>query len=78
MSFKEELDFGTFIEMMEHELSKKISRKIAKDHLDENPKYYSRHKSKRYLTSKNNKHRHTWNYFYKKTSVDSALCIKSE
>lgn len=72
MSFKDELDFGTFIETMEHGFSKKVSRKIAKDHLDENIRYYTKDKRKNYLTSKNNGHRHIWNYFNKKTSIDSG------
>ena len=66
---KRELEIGTKIERKEHGFNLRISRKIAMDHILENPKYYTR-KNKR-ITSINNGHRHTWKLFDKRTSVNS-------
>ena len=38
---KRELDIGTMIEKKEHGFSMAVSRKIARDHISEFPKYYT-------------------------------------
>lgn len=38
---KRELDIGTRIERKEHGFCVRISRKIARDHIEEFPKYYT-------------------------------------
>ena len=40
ISFLKQLNKGTKTEMREHKLGWKISRKIALDHMKENPNYY--------------------------------------
>lgn len=44
MVSKRELDIGTRIERKEHGFSLAISRKIARDHIEEFPKYYTHKK----------------------------------
>ena len=41
---KRELEIGTRIEKREHGFNSRISRKIARDHIEENPKYYTHRK----------------------------------
>ena len=41
---KRELDIGTRIERKEHGFNLRISRKIAMDHIKENPRYYTHKK----------------------------------
>lgn len=68
---RKKLGIGTRIEMKEHGFNIKISRKIAMDHLKDNPNYYSKNK-KVYLTSKNNGHTHNWRYKINRTSINSG------
>jgi len=43
--YEENLKKGTEVEMKEHGLPKKMACRIAKDHMRENPNYYSRMKA---------------------------------
>ncbi len=42
MTLKRQLKIGTKVEAREHRVNKRYGRKIAKDHLKEHPKYYTK------------------------------------